>query len=337
MRILVLMGGSSPERMVSLKSGEAVADGLNRKGHQVLKMDPARPEKVFTSSEKLCEGLIGETPAGKNEPLDVHRIETLLQCIKKYSIDLMFPMLHGGWGEDGRLQAVLELADIPFVGSGSASSALAMNKHLAKRIVSSEGVLTPEYYFVPRNSLDKIPHICRKFGYPLVIKPNASGSTVGVTILPDDRNLNQAIELAAAQQDDVLVERYIPGRELTAGLLEGQGMSVVEIVPQDGYYDYKHKYTSGQSNYICPANLEAKITRRCLEQSAIAFQLLGCQVYGRVDFRLTNDGKLYFLEVNTIPGMTDQSLVPKSAAAIGISFDELVNRIAVISMNLKRW
>jgi len=336
MRILVLMGGSSPERMVSLKSGEAVADGLTRKGHQILKMDPSRPEKVLTSEYRLYEGPVGETPVGENEPLDADKIEALLRCIKKYSVDLVFPMLHGGWGEDGRLQSVFELANIPFVGSGSASSALAMNKHLTKRVVSSEGVTTPEYYFIPRDSLNKIPDICREFGYPLVIKPNASGSTVGVSILQDETELEEAIALAAAQQDDALVERYIPGRELTVGILEGQGLTVVEIVPQEGYYDYKHKYTSGQTNYICPAKLETKITRRCLEQASIAFQILGCQVYGRADFRLTADGKIYFLEINTIPGMTELSLVPKSAAAVGIDFDELVNRLAVISMNLPR-
>lgn len=336
MRILLFMGGNSPERNVSLKSGEAVADGLDRAGHQVLKMDPADPDKVYTMIEKVFDGPIGENPVGKHELLDAGKIDTIMHAIKKYAVDLVFPMLHGGWGEDGRLQALFEIADIPFVGSGYASSAFAMNKHLTKRTVSSEGILTPEYYFVHRNQLNSIPRICKKFGYPLVIKPNASGSTVGLSILKNAEGLEKAIEMAAAQDDDVLVERYIAGRELTVGILEGHGMSLVEIVTKDGFYDYRHKYTEGQTDYICPAELNHKITSRCLEQASIAFQILGCEVYGRVDFRLGEDGKLYFLEVNTIPGMTEHSLVPKSAEAVGISFKDLVNRLVIYSMNLKR-
>ncbi len=336
MRILVLMGGLSPERMVSLNSGENVAMGLDKKGHQVLKMDPAEPDKIYTMMEKIFDGEIGEIPLGSHKLLDADKVNTLLRSFRKYAVDLVFPMLHGGWGEDGRLQALLELIDMPFVGSNSVSSAFAMNKHLAKRIVESEGILTPEYFFVPRDSISKIPELCQQFGYPLVIKPNASGSTVGLSILKSSEMLNNAIELVRKEDDDVLIERYIPGRELTVGILAGQGLSVVEIIPQDGFYDYRHKYTSGKTEYVCPAEIGDALTRQCIENAAVAFRLLGCQVYGRVDFRLSDDGKLYFLEVNTIPGMTKHSLVPKSAAVVGIDFPELVNRIAVISMNLKR-
>jgi D-alanine-D-alanine ligase len=336
MRILVLMGGSSPERMVSLSSGEAVAEGLDKMGHQVIKMDPSVPAKVCTILEKIHKGPIGETPVGKNEPLSPEKIQTLLQQIQKYAVDLVFPVLHGGWGEDGRLQAVFEIAGIPYVGCNAASSALAMNKHLTKRVVSTEGVATPDYYFIPRNSIEHIPQVCREFGYPLVIKPNASGSAVGVSILQNAEKLPAAMELARSQNDDILIERYIAGRELTVGILEGQGLAVIEVVPKDGFYDYKHKYTSGQTEYICPADIGAGLTRQAIEQAAKAFRALGCEVFGRVDLRLDNEGNLWFLEVNTIPGMTASSLLPKAAAAIGMSFPEMVHRAAVISMSLKR-
>lgn len=336
MRILVLMGGASPERMVSLSSGEAVAAGLDKMGHQVLKMDPSFPNKVYTILEKMHKGPIGETPVGKNEPLSTEKIITLLQQVQKYAVDLVFPVLHGGWGEDGRLQAIFEIAGIPFAGCNSASSSLAMNKHLTKRVVSTEGIDTPEYYLIPKDSLEHIPQVCKEFGYPLVIKPNSSGSAVGVTILPNGEKLSSAVETAKSQNDDILIERFIPGRELTVGILEGQGLAVVEIVPKDGFYDYKHKYTSGQTEYICPANIGAAVTKSAIEQAARAFRALGCEVMGRVDLRLDKDDKTWFLEVNTIPGMTETSLLPKTAAAIGMDFPELVHRIAVLSMNLKR-
>ncbi len=336
MRILVLMGGSSPERMVSLASGEAVAEGLDRKDHQVLKMDPSAPQKVYTIMEKVFEGPVGEVPIGQNAPLSGDNIAEILRSLKKYSVDLIFPMLHGGWGEDGRLQAVFELSGIPFVGSGSTASALAMNKHLAKRVISTEGINTPEFFFLHNNVLDRAPEMCEEFGYPLVIKPNHGGSTVGLTIARNRRPLEMGIRQVREMEDDLLVERYIPGRELTVGIFDGQGMSVVEMIPKDGFYDYKHKYTEGQTDYICPADIGAKLTQECLETGSLAFRLLGCEVFGRVDFRLDEQGKLYFLEVNTIPGMTMQSLVPKSAQAVGMDFPELVNRIVVASVNLSR-
>jgi len=337
MRILVMMGGSSPERMISFASGEAVAQGLDKMGHQVLKTDPSDPEKVYTMLEKPFDEPVGETPKGENAPLTPLKITTILNNISKYAVDLVFPMLHGGWGEDGRLQALLEIAQIPFVGSGSVSSALAMNKHLAKRIVSSEGILSPEYFYLPRESLSQLGRLCEEFGYPLVIKPNSSGSAVGVSVVKSAKNLPRAIETAEAQNDDILVERYIAGRELTVGILDGQGLAVVEVIPKDGFYDYKHKYTDGQTEYVYPAETGAGLTRECIETAVVAFRLLGCEVFGRVDFRLGEDSRLYFLEVNTLPGMTSHSLVPKAAEVVGIDFPELVNRIAIISMNLGRY
>lgn len=337
MRILVLMGGSSPERMISFASGEAVAQGLDTMGHQVLKSNPAEPDKVYTMLEKPFDNQVGETPKGEKNPLTPEKITAILSNISKYAVDLVFPMLHGGWGEDGKLQALFEIAQIPFVGSDSTSSALAMNKHLAKRIAASEGILSPEYSYLPRESVDRLEKLCDEFGYPLVIKPNSGGSTVGVSIVKSARSLPRAIEIAEAQNDDILVEKYIAGRELTVGILDGQGLAVVEVVPKDGFYDYKHKYIDGQTEYVYPAEIGARLTSECIETAAVAFRLLGCEVFGRVDFRLGENSKIYFLEVNTLPGMTSRSLVPKAAEVVGIDFPELVNRIAIISMNLRRY
>ena len=319
--------------MVSLVSGETVAKGLDNNGHQVLKMDPAAPEKVYTMTDEIYSGEIGELPIGEDVLLTPDKIETILTSVPKYSVDLIFPMLHGGWGEDGRLQAVFEIAGVPFVGSGSAASSLAMNKHLTKRVVSTEGVLTPECFMLPREELPKLSELCLGFDFPLVIKPNTGGSSINVSIVKNEKSLKRAVSKAIKADEDLLVERYIPGRELTVGVLDGASMSVVETVPRDGFYDYKHKYTSGQSEYICPAEIDTGITTKCLENASIAFNLLGCEIFGRVDFRLSKTGELHFLEVNTLPGMTEHSLVPKSAAALGMTFEKLVNRIVVSSMN----
>ncbi|MBC8205271.1 D-alanine--D-alanine ligase [bacterium] len=336
MRILVLMGGNSPERMVSLASGEAVAAGLDKMGHQVLKLDPAMPEKVYTIDQMIFEGAIGEIPHGKHACLTIEQINVLLSSIKKFSIDLIFPMLHGGWGEDGRLQALMELAGIPYVGSGPAASAAAMNKRMSKQLFSAVGIPTAEFFCLPLESVHLAPGYCDKLGYPLVVKPVHGGSTVGLTILHNPNNLERALELVKEQNDDILVEKYIPGREITVGILDGRGMAVVEIIPKDGFYDYKHKYTSGQTEYIAPAEIGDELTEKVIEYSARAFQAAGCQVYGRVDFRLNPKREFYCLEINTVPGMTAASLVPKSAAALGIEFHELVNRCAVTSVNLRR-
>lgn len=337
MRILILMGGNSPERAVSLASGEAVAQGLDEKGHQVLRLDPAEPDKVYTMIDKAFDGSIGEVPVGENLPLEPEQIKVLMENIKKYSVDLVFPVLHGGWGEDGKLQALLEMINVPFVGSGSCASSIAMNKHLAKRIAVSVGVQTPEYFFLPREHFDKATALCKEFGFPLVVKPNSSGSSVALSIVKTAKNLERAIDLAGSIDDDILIERYIAGRELTVGVLDGSGLSVVEIKPKNGFYDYKHKYTSGSTEYVCPAELDLATTNACLEFAENTFNVFGCKVFGRVDFRLSEHGDLFFLEVNTIPGMTRKhGLLPKSAAAVGMSYEELVNRIVISSMNLKR-
>jgi len=337
MRILVLLGGSSPERNVSLASGEAVAEGLDAKGHQVLKMDPADPEKVYTMMEKVFEGKVGITPKGEDLPLTPEQITIILDNIKKYSIDLVFPVLHGGWGEDGKLQALFEMTGIPFAGSGSLASALAMNKHLSKRAAESVGVPTPEYMFIPREETGETVRLCSKFGYPLVMKPNSKGSSVAVSIVKSSKLIHRALETVEALDDDILVERYISGRELTVGMLDGNGLEVLEIKPKDGFYDYLHKYTSGQTEYICPAEITPQQKEEALKYASHAFGVIGCKIFGRVDFRMDKTGKIFFLEVNTIPGMTSaHGLLPKTAAAAGMSFPELVNRIAVNSMNLKR-
>jgi len=337
MRILVLLGGNSPEREVSLASGEAVAKGLDEKGHQVLKMDPANPEKVYTMTESVFKGSIAPLPQGEDAALTPEQVVRILDNIKKYSIDLVFPALHGGWGEDGRLQALLEMTNIPFAGSGACASALAMNKHLSKRIAASLGIPVPDYFFLPRTEIQRAINLCSDFGCPLVVKPNAKGSSVGVTIVKEIRALAPALEAVQNLNDDLIIERYIAGREITVGILDGGALAALEIVPKDGFYDYHHKYTAGQTEYICPAPISPDLTEKARQYAAAVFNLMECKVFGRVDFRMNKKGEMFFLEVNTIPGMTSSaSLLPKTAAAVGMNFPELVNRIVVSSMNLKR-
>ena len=330
------MGGNSPERMVSLASGEAVAAGLDQVGHHVLKMDPAFPEKIYTINEKVFEGAIGATPRGKHAMMRPEHINLLLASIEKYAVDFVFPILHGGWGEDGRLQALLELAGIRYLGSGPAACAIAMDKHLSKQLFISSDIPTPDYYFLPRESSDKAPEYCAELGYPLVVKPNRGGSSVGLTILQNADRLEKALSLIEELDDDILIEKYIPGREITVGILDSRGMAVVEIVPQNGFYDYRHKYTAGQTEYVCPAELNDRLTGLVINYAARAFHITRCSVFGRVDFRLNAAGKFYCLEVNTLPGMTSSSLVPKSAAGVGINFPNLVDRLVNFSMKLKR-
>lgn len=311
MKIAVLCGGTSAESEISLRSGSAIAKGLRRAGHKVdiLKF---------------------------NEP-------DLLKHIKMLSkYDVVFIGYHGGFGEDGRVQAILEVAGIPFTGSGSVASMLGMNKILSRNIFSNSGIpIAPAVIFPLNKKVDELIKLCRQSGIdlPVVVKPPAQGSTVGVTIANNIRQLAKGIAIASKFDTFAIVEKYIAGREMTVAILEDPNpiaLPVVEIRPKGGFYDYKHKYTRGMSKYICPAQIPEKVKNELQSVAISAFEKLGCRHYARVDFRLSNDGKIYCLEVNTLPGMTDLSLVPMSASAMGITFTELVDKIARMGANTLR-
>lgn len=328
MKILVLAGGESHEREVSLNSGKAVATALQSAGHEVKIID------TLNGRDLLGSASLAELPQGKSAPAKSERFELALPA-SIHDCDVIFIALHGGLGENGTLQALFDLARVSYTGSGVLASALAMDKQRAKLMMDSVGVPTPQTVFFGGEA-DAF-RFCgsEEFTdavYPIVVKPNCEGSTVGITIAQRYEELLAGIRLALNYDDFVLLEEYIPGRELTVAILGHEALPVVEIVPKEGFYDYAHKYTSGASEYICPAHLEPQVEADAREYALTAFQVLGCQGYARADFRLSPDNRLYCLEMNTLPGMTSTSLVPKAAKAAGLTFEQLLNRIIELAL-----
>ncbi len=333
--IMLLAGGDSAERDVSLSSSRGVANALREAGHRVLVCDPARPHIAPTEYDDL---FFGEAKIGAEPPvidIDIHAareafLKLLLQA-DTFKIDVVFMGLHGGAGENGIIQAVLEYLDIPFTGSRSTACAHAMDKHRAKILVEAAGVPVPPGVHFEASALaaGTLEQQVREFvGLPAVVKPNSQGSSVGLTIVEKFSELDPAARLALEHDRSVLIERYIEGRELTQAILdEGPDTPVLEIRPKGGLYDYFHKYQSGNTEYLCPAPVEPEVAKAVLESSKQAFAALGLSVYSRIDFRLDQSGRHYFLEANTLPGMTPTSLVPKACAAVGMSYTELCDFI----------
>jgi D-alanine-D-alanine ligase len=259
-------------------------------------------------------------------------------------IDVAFLALHGRYGEDGTLQGLLDLLGIPYVGSGTLSSALAMDKVMAKRLFAWGGVPTPEWVDLPIAEARALAAAAKPNpgspplplaalgGLPIVVKPVDQGSTIGVTVVHAWSELEGAVDAAARYGDRVLIERYIPGRELAVGILGDQALPAVEIEPTRDVYDYECKYTKGMSRYTCPARIDEKLARRVEEAALAAFRLLSCADFARVDVRLAPDGTPYVLEVNTIPGMTETSLLPMAAQAVGLSYEQLVERMCELAV-----
>lgn len=343
MNIVLITGGPSAEREVSITSSKSILKALRDLGHNVKVIDPInganqiKEEDIFKSSVKK------ESPSIEQlRDIQITSNRKILECINSDlfdNIDLVFLGVHGKFGEDGKLQSLLELRGVPYTGSNVFSSALAMDKDISKVVFKSLGIKTPEWITLNKNSAidyyDINYKILEFIGYPCVIKPNDEGSTVGLSIVqPDveDVFLQNAIELAFKYSDKVIIEKHIKGRELTVSIIGQEVYPVIEIRPKDGFYDYEHKYTKGMTEYFCPAQIPGNITSGAKDQSLKAHNAMGCSVYSRVDFILNNKNELYCLEVNTLPGMTETSLVPKAAAAIGISFTELINKIINLSL-----
>lgn len=326
MKVALLMGGRSSEREISLRTGAGIARSLRALGHSVTAVDSATGRMLPEGDEERAAA-----PAEEVRALAVGATGALVQAQALREAEVVFLALHGGDGEDGTVQALLELAGKPYTGSGVLASALAMNKATAKRLFERAGIPTPRWRLLGSDawSGDTPPTFdaSELGGYPLVVKPNAEGSTVGLTIVTEAADLPEALRLAAGYGPEVLIEEYIPGRELTVALLGDEALPIVEIRPQGGHYDYESKYTAGKSTYTCPAELAEPLAARVRELGLAAARTLGCRGVARVDFRLSPGDEPYCLEVNTIPGMTPTSLVPKAAAARGISYDQLVQRM----------
>jgi len=296
-RIAVLMGGWSAEREISLLTGKAVLKALQKEGFKVIGID-----------------------------LDKNIVENL----KKYKIDFVFLALHGPLGEDGKMQGLLEILGIPYTGSGPLASALAMNKIYAKRIFAQAGIPTPPWVVV--NQLPVTSYQLQGLKLPVVVKPAAQGSAIGVSVVIKGEELSSAIKKARKLDKEVLVEKYIPGREVTVGILGEETLPIIEIVPKSKFYDYRSKYAPGGSEHIIPARLEKKVAKETARVALQAHRALGCRAYSRVDLRVDRRGQPWVLEINTIPGMTTTSLLPDAARAVGISFNELVLKIIQYSL-----
>jgi D-alanine-D-alanine ligase len=322
MKVAVLMGGKSSEREISLRTGRGVAQALRNLGHEVAALDAA-------SGRLLAAG--EEEAAGPATAVERVASGALVTGSALRDADVVFVALHGGAGENGTLQALLELAGKPYTGSGVLASALAMNKALAKRLFEHEGIPTPAWQQVTSDAPPSAVDLDALGGLPIVVKPNEQGSTVGLTIVQNVEGLAGALRLAAEYGRDVLVERFIPGREITVAVLGGEAFPVVEIRPKSGLYDYESKYTAGRSEYDCPADLPEDLAARIRELAVRAARVLGCGGVSRTDFRLSPGQEPFCLEVNTIPGMTPTSLVPIAAKAGGLSYDQLVDRLLALA------
>ncbi len=333
MKVAVLLGGDSPEREVSLASGRCILKGLRERGHQCFPVDPALPEEEQGEPEG---GLIGENPPEELLQLDPARAFEWLNFPAVRGSEVVFNALHGGGGEDGTIQAVMDAAGINYTGAGVLGSALAMNKDRSKALFSQAGVNTAPHILTGMGGDVEVKRVLEiiqsEMGFPLVVKPNNQGSSVGFSFVPDDDRLEAALERAARYDDALIVEKYIGGKEITATVLDGTVLPLVEVVPQGGFYDYKRKYTKGTSSYIVPARIDEGIEGRIKVEAVRAYKALCCRDYARVDFRLSDRGESFCLELNTLPGMTDLSLVPMAAGAAGMSFAGLVERICEIAL-----
>jgi D-alanine-D-alanine ligase len=339
MNIVVLAGGLSPERDVSLASGCLIANALMEKGHRVLLADVytgvaednfsaawecnrrERYEHVVPAEEPDLAKLQAES--GGSKALIGHNI--LAVCA---GADVTFLALHGSMGENGQLQAVLETHGIPFTGTGYVGSLLAMDKLLSKELMRGAGIPTPPWAVVSPSSEEIPPEV----GLPCAMKPCSCGSSVGDSLIHTKEEWREALAYARKYEDIVFVERLIEGREFSIGILDGEALPVIEIIPHAGFYDYKNKYQPGLTEEICPAQLTDGETKTLQEAALEVHHLLRLGDYSRIDFILDKQGVAYCLEANTLPGMTPTSLLPQEAAAAGIAYGELCQRLAELAV-----
>lgn len=331
MRVAVLFGGTSEERDVSIASGAQVFKALRQAGHEVIAVDTARGVLGPAEEQRLLSSGVAPAPPAQEE-LSLIRAGAAMplpSAGELQGIDVVFLTLHGGTGEDGTIQALLDLTGIPYVGSGHAASATAMDKDLSKRLFRMAGIPTPEWLMAPAGGMA----VEARLGYPLVVKPNKQGSTVGLTVVRSPDQLDPAVREAFRYDDEVILEKFVPGRELTCGILADRALAVGEIVSPGEVFDYESKYQEGGATEIFPADLTEEQTRTVQDLSLRAHRALKLDGFSRVDFRMDDEGTFWCLEVNTLPGMTGTSLLPQSAAAAGISFPELCDRICRLALD----
>jgi D-alanine-D-alanine ligase len=323
LNIALLVGGTSPERQVSKASSKSIYIALTELGYNVKVFDPglgvdqlANIDDYFAVEDK---GVLNDENYVK-----------LVASPLFDNIDAVFIGLHGKWGEDGALQSLLELRGIKYTGSSILASAVAMDKIYSKIMFRHFGVLTPNWIDLEKgnyNLSDIKSLIKEKIFYPCIVKPNDSGSTIGLSKCKAESEIDSAVVEAFKYSSKILIEEFIPGRELTVAVIKNKTYPVLEIIPHSGFYDYESKYTPGMTDYIVPADIPDELSQYLQKQALLAFKALGCKTYSRVDFRVNEKSEAYVLEVNNLPGMTSTSLVPKMAKCAGLSFNELIDII----------
>lgn len=349
MKIVVLAGGLSTERDVSLTSGAGICRTLLENGHQAVLMDafmgiPYDADKLEDLFSLPDAGLSIASGISADEPdLAAIRASRADQspCLLGPNVialcqmaDIVFMGLHGDIGENGKLQATFDVLGIKYTGPNSLGSALAMDKGLTKQIFRTEGVPTPKGTWLYKSCQDT-SLTALGLSLPVVVKPCSGGSSVGVYIVHTEEEYNQAIEASFRYEDELIIEEYIKGREFAVGIIEGKALPVIEIIPNSGFFDYKNKYQDGCTQEICPAQIPKDIAHKMQCAAEKAFAALKLDVYSRADFLLTENGDIYCLEVNSLPGMTPASLLPKEAGAAGINYSELCEMI--IEKSLARY
>ena len=345
MRIVVLAGGTSTERDVSISSGVQVADALRQKGHEVVlldiftgyEQDILDVDELFKINYSFTDQIkVGETISDIDEVIENRRdkseryigesIIDICSCA-----DICFLALHGGEGENGQVQAAFDLLGLKYTGSGYLGSALAMNKGLTKSVLIQQKVLTPA------GELFKSAEDAKDWNmFPCVVKPCSGGSSVGITIAQNADEYAESVKEAFGYgENEIVVEQYVKGREFSVGILGGEALPPIEIIPNEGFYDYKTKYQPGASEHICPADITAEEDEKLRSAAVKAYNALHLESYARIDFILDENGDTYCLEANTLPGMTPTSLLPHEAAVEGMSYPDLCEKI--IEISLKRY
>jgi D-alanine-D-alanine ligase len=334
MKIAVLFGGNSAERDVSIASGAQVAKALRQGGHQVLAVDTFRG--ILTDEEQAVLLARGVAPAPPDDrDLRVIRAKTgsIVQPSYFVGADVVFLALHGGTGEDGTIQSVFDAAGTCYTGSNHIGSAAAMDKDLAKRLLIAAKVPTPPWLMAPV----QLEVAIQELGLPIVVKPNKQGSTVGLTVVKQAADLEAAIKEAYRHDDEVMLERFVPGREFTVGILGERALAVGEIIPKcSEVFDYESKYQAGGAEEIFPAALSGEQTSLLQELALRVHRALKLRDYSRADFRMDEAGHFWCLEANTLPGMTALSLLPQSAAAAGVAFPDLCDEICKLALQRRK-
>lgn len=342
MKVIVLAGGLSPERDVSLKSGSLVANSLIKSGYDVMLLDLylGINNKVFTPEYRNNKmGSYYSYEFLNNEP-DLEKLKKDAYKFNKDSLigegvidlcknaDIVFMALHGSIGENGKLQALFDIYGIKYTGTGYEGSVLAMNKNLSKEIMMQNNINTAKWI---KLSLDNNINY-NEIKYPCVVKPCTCGSSIGISILDSKEELENALVYAKKYENDIIIEEKISGREFSVGIFENNALPPIEIIPKKGFYDYKNKYQENSTIEVCPAQINSDLEQKLKEVALKVHKVLNLGMYSRIDFIVDKNNDIYCLEANTLPGMTQTSLLPQEAKASGISYDELCEKIIHISM-----